>query len=63
MFSGCTMLPDSRESELGSNDQEACPSASKNTRLVLVSCPAWKCVPTAISHGVDVLEVRGCHLF
>ena len=49
-------------SELGSNDQEACPSASKNTRVVLVPCPAWKCVPTAISHGVDVLEVRGCHL-
>ena len=56
------MLPDSRESELGSNDQEASPSASKNTRVVLVPCPAWKCVPTAISHDVDVLEFCECHL-
>ena len=22
----------------------------------------WKCVPTAISHGVDIPEVPGCHL-
>ena len=30
MFSGCTVLPDSKETELGSSDQEASPSASKN---------------------------------
>ena len=24
---------------------------------------AWKCIPTAISGGVDISEVPGCHLF
>ena len=33
MFSGCTVLPDSKETELGSSDQEASPSAGKNTAL------------------------------
>ena len=28
--------PDSKETELGSSDQEASPSAGKNTRVVLV---------------------------
>ena len=23
---------------------------------------AWKCIPTAISGGVDISEVPGCHL-
>ena len=54
--------PDSKETELGSSDQEASPSAGKNTRIVLVPCRAWKCVPTAISGGVDISEVPGCHL-
>ena len=36
MFSGCTVLPDSKETKLGSNDQEASPSASKNAGVVLV---------------------------
>ena len=31
--------------------------------IVLLSCHAWKCVPTAISGGVDISEVPGCHLF
>ena len=62
MFSGCTVLPDSKETELGSSDQEASPSAGKNTMVVLVPCCAWKCVPTAISSGVDISEVPGCHL-
>ena len=37
----------------------------KNTGVVLVLCSdvcAWKCVPTAISGGVDISEVPGCHL-
>ena len=38
MFSGCTVLPDSKETELGSSDQEASPSAAKNTGVVLVPC-------------------------
>ena len=56
------MLPDSKEIELGSSDQETAPSAGKNTRVVLVPCRAWKCVPTAISGGVDISKVPECHL-
>ena len=59
MFSGSTVLPDSKKTELGSSDQEASPSAGKNTGIVLVSCRAWNCVPTAISSGVDISEVPG----
>ena len=46
----------------GSCDQEASPSAGKKTRVVLLSCLAWKCVPTIISGGVDISKVPGCHL-
>ena len=56
------MPPDSKETELGSSDQEASPSAGKNTGIVLVLCCAWKCVPTAISGDMDISEVPGCHL-
>ena len=45
MFSGCIVQHDSNETKLGSSDREACPSAGKNTRVVLVPCRAWKCVP------------------
>ena len=62
VFSGCTMLPDSKETELGSSDQEASTSTGKNTGIVLVPCRAWKCDPTAIPGGVDISEVPGCHL-
>ena len=62
MFSGCTVPPDSKETKLGSSDQEASPSAGKNAGIVLVPCRAWKCVPTAISGGVNISEVPGCHL-
>ena len=46
--------PDSKETELGSGDQEAFPYAGKNTGIVLVPCRAWKCVLTAIPCGVDI---------
>ena len=36
MFSGCTLLAYSKETQLGSSDQEAFPAAGKNTRVVLV---------------------------
>ena len=36
MFSGCTVLLDSKETELESSNQEASPSTGKNTRIVLV---------------------------
>ena len=62
MFSSCTVPPDSKETKLGSNDQEASPSVAKNTWVALVPCHAWKCVPTAISGGVNISEVSGCHL-
>ena len=62
MFSGFTVPPDSKETKLGSTDQEASPSAGKNTGVVLVPCRAWKCVPTAISGGVDISEIPRCHL-
>ena len=38
------------------------PSAVTNTRVVLVPCRAWKCVPTASFSGMDILEVTGCYL-
>ena len=52
------MPRDSQETKLGISDQEASPSAGKNTRVVR----AWKCIPTVISGGVDISEVPGCHL-
>ena len=56
------MLPDNKETKLGCSDREASPSAGKNTGVVLVPCRAWKCVPTAISGGVDISEVPRCPL-
>ena len=61
-FSGCTLLHNSQETEFGSSDQEASPSAGKNTGVVLVTCCTWKSVPTAISGGVDISGALGCHL-
>ena len=38
-------------------------SAGNNTGVVLVPCSWWKCIPTtAISGGVNISEVPGCHL-
>ena len=56
------MLPDNKEIEYGSSNQEASPSACKNTGIFLVPCRAWKSVPTAISGGVDISEVPGSYL-
>ena len=38
MFSGCSVPPDSKETELGNSGKEASPSAGKNTGVVLVPC-------------------------
>ena len=62
MFSGCTMLPDSMETEPGSSNQEALPSVTKNAGEVLLQCHAWKNVLTTISCVLDISEVPGCHL-
>ena len=62
MFSDCTVPPDSKETKLASSDRAASRSAGNITRIVLVPCRAWKCVPTTISGSVDISEVPGCHL-
>ena len=43
VFSGSIKPPDSKETKTGSSNQETSPSASKNTRVVLVPSHAWKC--------------------
>ena len=54
MFYGCTVLPDSEETERGSSNQGegsakgSLSSADKNTWVVLHVC-TLKCVPRAIS--------------
>ena len=62
MFSGCTVLPDSKETELQSSNQETSSSAGENARVVLVLCCTWKCGPTTISSGMDISEFGECHL-
>ena len=62
MFSGCTVLPDKKETKLTSSNQETSLSAGRNTGVVSVPCHTWKCVPTAISGGVDSSKVPGCYL-
>ena len=62
MFSGCTVLPDSKETELGSSDQEVSPSAGKNTRVNIVPCSRMELHPYSISGVEDISEVPGCHL-
>ena len=62
MFCGCTVPPGSKETKLGSNNQEASSSASRNTGVVLVPCSGMEVHPTAISNGVDISGVPGCHL-
>ena len=48
------MLPGSKETELGSSNNEASPSAGKDAGIVLVPHCTWKRVLTAISGPVDV---------
>ena len=62
MLSGCTLPPDSKKTELVSNVQETSPPAGKNTEVVVVPCCTWKCLPTAISGGVDISEGPWCHV-
>ena len=62
MFSGCIVLPDSKETKLRSSKQEASASAGKNTGVVFVPSSHMEVIPTAISGGVGISEVPGCHL-
>ena len=43
--SGCTVPHGSKESDLGSSDQKASPSAGKNTGVVLVPCSRMEVHP------------------
>ena len=56
------MLPDSKETKLGSTNEGASPSAGENTGVVLVPNHAWRCVPTAFSSDMDISEFSGYHL-
>ena len=59
MFTGCTVLPDSNEIKLGSSDQEASPSACKNTGVVLVPCLCMEVYPYRVSFvTADEFSVR-----
>ena len=51
MFSGCTVPPDSKETEPGSSDQEASPSAGKITGVVLVPCSRMEVHPYVYFQG------------
>ena len=62
MFSGCAVLPDIKETELGSSNQEASLSAGKNTRVVLVPCLCMEVHPYSYFRCVDISEVPGSHL-
>ena len=60
---GVLWLHLSKKTKLWSrNQEEASPSAGENNGVVLAPCHAWKCVPTTISDGVDIIEVLGCYL-
>ena len=61
-FLGCTVWPDTKETKLGSSNQEASLSAIKNTGVILVPCHARKFVLTAISCGADIPKVPASHL-
>ena len=67
MFSGCTVLPDSNETEFRNRDQGASPSAGINTGIVLVPTmlhmEVHMEVPTVILGRVDISNVPWCHLF
>ena len=56
------VLPRRKETEPGSSDQEASPSAGKNTGVVLVPCSCMEVCPYSYFWGVDISEVPGCHL-
>ena len=56
VFFSCSVLPYSIETELISSNQEASPSAGRNTGIVSVPCCAWKRIPSTVSGGVDMLS-------
>ena len=63
MLTGCTVPPDSKETEHESSNQEASPSAGKNTGVVLVLCSHMEMCPYSYFWifwiVVDISEVLG----
>ena len=55
VFSGCTVLPDSKETEFGSSNQEVSPSAGKNTELVSVPSLQMEMRPYSYSRWCEFL--------
>ena len=62
MFSRCTVPPDSIAIKLDSNNQEASPSAGKNTGVVLVPFSRMQVRPYKFFGSVDLSEDPGSHL-
>ena len=62
MFPGSTLLAGSKETELGSSDQDTSSSAGKKTGIVLVRVSTWKYVPTVTFGGADISKLPRCHL-
>ena len=60
MFSGCTVPPHSKKTELGRRDQEVSLLAGKNTEIVIVPCRLWKCVPKAVFVGATCYNKLVC---
>ena len=55
VFSGRTVLPDSKETEFGSSNQEVSPSAGKNTELVSVPSSQMDMRPYSYSRWCEFL--------
>ena len=62
MFSRYTVPPDSIAIKLDSNNQEASPSAGKNTGVVLVPFSRMEVRPYNFFGSVDLSEDPGSHL-
>ena len=62
VFSGCTVPPDSEETELGSSNQEFIHRHVKIPGWFQCHVAIWKYIHTAISGGVEISEVPGCQI-
>ena len=50
-----TVPLESKETQLGSRDKQTLPSEGTKTRVVVLPYLAWKCKPTAIFGGMNIL--------